>query len=316
LGEPQNQDIKDEVVDQVFNKVKFVDELVFGGGESSLAVDKLKYILKSIKENNVFIGGLQVTTNAVSNTKEFIEVIKDYEDYIVTLMDLKREDYVGSGNIINVNNNRVYNLEQKMWIDKDKKFPPIALAISEDKYHNESVDRMYGMENDKREENFRLLLEDFAVLDVSNYAKYEENVQVLINSGRAKDLTNVYKIEPVKEGLVLALEERDGFDVYKVAPLLTITCDGLVTNVGCNSYEAGDKMASGNILEEDFLNLLFKLNPALIIRKEEFNGKSDEISEKIMSIDGREMIRAARFNYSINPTNSIEVESEKIHRSF
>lgn len=81
-GEPENLDISDEVIDSFMSQVGIIYGLSLGGGEITLCPDRFRYVLESAKKHNVVIGRLVVTINAVVKSEEFLEIYREFVDYV------------------------------------------------------------------------------------------------------------------------------------------------------------------------------------------------------------------------------------------
>lgn len=82
-GDPQNLDIPDEYVDSVMSQVSIIYCLVLSGGEVTLALDRLRYILDSAKRHNVKICRIALSTNGVVKDPEFLEIYEEYKRYVL-----------------------------------------------------------------------------------------------------------------------------------------------------------------------------------------------------------------------------------------
>ena len=79
-GDAQNVDINNKVIDAMLEGVNFISHVAFTGGEPSLAVPKIKYFLKVIKERNIGLGSFYVVTNdKVKSLKLALALIELYD---------------------------------------------------------------------------------------------------------------------------------------------------------------------------------------------------------------------------------------------
>jgi organic radical activating enzyme len=76
-GDPQNKNISDLTVDKVFESITGIGTLTFTGGEPSLAVDRIRYITKKIKENGITLGGFYIITNGKIPSTELAHALID-----------------------------------------------------------------------------------------------------------------------------------------------------------------------------------------------------------------------------------------------
>lgn len=74
-GEPENMDISDEYLHEFFSKIEHIGNLTITGGEPSLAVGRIKAILRAIKHHNVELGSFYLATNGKALTFKFFATI-------------------------------------------------------------------------------------------------------------------------------------------------------------------------------------------------------------------------------------------------
>ena len=115
-GDAQDLDLSNEDIDAFLGQTEIINQLYFTGGEPTLCIEKMRYFLQGLKENNIFLGFLYIATNGVIQSMDFVNLIKDYSDYIM----------------------------QYMPEDEDKR-QFIKLCISQDQYHvgYDSLDSYY-----------------------------------------------------------------------------------------------------------------------------------------------------------------------------
>lgn len=71
-GDAQNCNIKHEYIDQLFSKVDYISSLSITGGEPTLNVDAIDYIVESAQRHNVDIGNFYIVTNGESIPDAFL----------------------------------------------------------------------------------------------------------------------------------------------------------------------------------------------------------------------------------------------------
>lgn len=76
-GDAEHMDISDEYLDAYFSKIERVNNLAITGGEPSIAVGRIRAIIKAIKRHRVEVGSFYMVTNAKLVTKAFLSVIFD-----------------------------------------------------------------------------------------------------------------------------------------------------------------------------------------------------------------------------------------------
>lgn len=90
-GESENCDIKNEYIDSLFEQTEEIGELFFTGGEPTLAIDKMKYVLCALYKNAIPILQFGFVTNGLVFNDDIIEIIKLYSE----LVCLCRETIIG-----------------------------------------------------------------------------------------------------------------------------------------------------------------------------------------------------------------------------
>jgi hypothetical protein len=81
-GAPQRKDISDETINKVLEGVDFISTITFTGGEPSLAVDRIRYFTKAIKERGIELGGFYVITNGKRASLELVHALLDLYAYV------------------------------------------------------------------------------------------------------------------------------------------------------------------------------------------------------------------------------------------
>lgn len=76
-GESTGKRITREVVEKIFDEVKYVKCIVFTGGEVTLAYNEIKMIIEVMKEKNVTIDEYQIIVNGTIYNKKLFDLLKD-----------------------------------------------------------------------------------------------------------------------------------------------------------------------------------------------------------------------------------------------
>lgn len=76
-GESTGKRITREVVEKIFDEVKYVRCIVFTGGEVTLAYNEIKMIIDVIKEKNVTIDEYQIVVNGTIYNKKLFDLLKN-----------------------------------------------------------------------------------------------------------------------------------------------------------------------------------------------------------------------------------------------
>lgn len=161
-GDAQNIDIGYNVLDNLFDRTRTIQNLSFIGGEPFLVFDKMKYALNRIMNDKIKVFDTSIVTNGMFIDNNTVECFKHYFLYI-------KSQYKD-----------IFNRE----------FPDeyiratIRIEISADKYHKTDVDELYN--------NASRLLGQYA--DIRLVKRGDKTFK----AGRAKELDGAYKrCEPV-----------------------------------------------------------------------------------------------------------------------
>ena len=83
-GEPENVDLSFNDIDEFLEQTNSIYELIPTGGEPTLALPQLEYLLEGIKKRGILLYTLQITINGYIKSPELIQIIKNYNDYAET----------------------------------------------------------------------------------------------------------------------------------------------------------------------------------------------------------------------------------------
>ena len=81
-GDPQNLDISHQAIDNLISQTAMIERLQFIGGEPFCNIPAIKYILTKIKQNNIPLYDLMITTNGITDVNTISPIITDYAEYI------------------------------------------------------------------------------------------------------------------------------------------------------------------------------------------------------------------------------------------
>lgn len=82
-GVPQEIDIKEEVVEQVFDNIKVINKIILLGGEVSLNPQGLEYLLKAIEKYKITFGDLRMASNGRVFDTEFYDILSKIAKYAI-----------------------------------------------------------------------------------------------------------------------------------------------------------------------------------------------------------------------------------------
>lgn len=71
-GNAMNMELSKEDVDTLLDQINNISQITFSGGEPSLNVPMLNYILEGLKKRQISVGSFYVATNGVNVSEEFV----------------------------------------------------------------------------------------------------------------------------------------------------------------------------------------------------------------------------------------------------
>ncbi|MDD3369532.1 MAG: 4Fe-4S cluster-binding domain-containing protein [Lachnospiraceae bacterium] len=80
-GDAQDLDIDPQFIDSVLDQIDTIYHLGIAGGEPSLALGSLRYLLDSLRRHNTYVGKVTITTNAVILSEEFRDLFYSLRAY-------------------------------------------------------------------------------------------------------------------------------------------------------------------------------------------------------------------------------------------
>src|SRR4030042_4339405 len=96
-GDAQNVDITEAICDVSLNGVDDIGTVVFTGGEPSLAVDKIEYIIAAVKERHISVSSFYVVTNGKTPSLDLCLALMTLyaycEDNEVTSFCISKDQY-------------------------------------------------------------------------------------------------------------------------------------------------------------------------------------------------------------------------------
>ncbi len=81
-GKKNSQDIKNEVIDEIFNQIVGVGMLNICGGEPLLALDKIEYLFNKIIENKIHVETIAITINGTIYNQRFESLLDKINEYL------------------------------------------------------------------------------------------------------------------------------------------------------------------------------------------------------------------------------------------
>lgn len=210
-GEAENMVIDNKYIDCLFGQTDMIGGLFFTGGEPTLAVDKMEYILEKLHQYAIPLFQFEFVTNGFIYSEKLIDVIKKYSE----LVTLCRETIYGKETFPHY-----YN---------------VIIGISFDQFHS---NRKIVEENFIKYENALSGIAQVKKIGVGNLWRKE---------GRAKELKKGIKNLDMEQHLIKRIELVDK-DHKPMCPqwksYQLLTPDQII--VVCDMYLS----AKGNLLTE------------------------------------------------------------------
>lgn len=84
-GEAQNKDLDFKYIDIFLYRLRgrYIREVFFTGGEPSLNLDAIKYIIEKVKEYNIVVQCFDLVTNGKDLSDEFVDYVNSMDNFIV-----------------------------------------------------------------------------------------------------------------------------------------------------------------------------------------------------------------------------------------
>lgn len=80
-GEPQNMNLKEEYLEQMFSKLRYISCISFSGGEPTLAPEVMDQTLEIAAKHSVEVGSFYVVTNGLVVQDAFLLAILKWHNY-------------------------------------------------------------------------------------------------------------------------------------------------------------------------------------------------------------------------------------------
>jgi len=81
-GKAENKEISIETLDNFLKNTEIIGMLHFTGGEPTLALDQMEYIVDKLNEYRIPLFKLQLVTNGYEKSERFVEIIKKFNEII------------------------------------------------------------------------------------------------------------------------------------------------------------------------------------------------------------------------------------------
>ena len=91
-GDAQNKDISDKTIEKLFESISGIGMITFTGGEPSLAVDRMRKILRECRRTGIPINSFYVVTNGKKPSVPLVHFLIDLHAYILEMNEYPDED--------------------------------------------------------------------------------------------------------------------------------------------------------------------------------------------------------------------------------
>ncbi len=240
-GEAQSEFMNRQTMENIFSHTLGVRTLSLLSGETSLATKQIKMLNESLVLNNVTVECVNIYTNAVDISDEYVRQLKILRNYV-----LKSGSHHGQN---------IYNTEKGLVKGFVTKNFPLKIIVSNDKFHKEARKEYYEKINKLDETDFYSNVEKLA----QEFPVRFHDSSLVFNIGKAQTQKGI-KYNPKQEKLALWKAPEDqtfGVKVLHVVPHIGISYDGGLCDV-MQTYLDQDKtkiMDLDKTLEERLLKL-------------------------------------------------------------
>lgn len=240
-GTCQDKVMSNETMERIFEDIDGTMQLQFIGGETSLALDRLKKLEEILREKQTKARSILVFTNAVDISNDYIETLGKLKDYVKERNNLDKDEL-----------SKEINTNYKGIIPRvDERNYALRVIVSLDKFHLDAIDRLAPMGKETVRQKVKNNIEKLA-----NYFPVEIDKMCnfsIYNEGRGKIVTGMYKQQALLDNYALMywkMKEDSGLrDLLLVGPILGISYDGKIIEVN-KDYEYIDQHAIGDIHKE------------------------------------------------------------------
>lgn len=171
-GDGFNKEISAEVLDGIFSKFFYIENLSLGGGEVSLSPNTIRLLTEKLKEHKVIVKHINFTSNGVSASDEFLQSLVNLREYVVSCDEMP-----------------------SFFVDKKDSLEPLIACFSFDDFHlQEMIDR--GIEFDQIYSTVAKYQNLFSQKAIECRMSCDVDI---INSGRAENISeNIRKVKAFK----------------------------------------------------------------------------------------------------------------------
>ncbi|MBR7172198.1 MAG: radical SAM protein [Clostridia bacterium] len=171
-GDGFGKEITPEVLDGIFSKFFYIENLSLGGGEVSLSPNSIRLLTEKLKEHKVIVKHINFTSNGLSASNEFLSALSELREYVVSCSEMP-----------------------SLFLDEKDPLEPLIACFSFDDFHlQEMIDR--GIEFDQIYSTVAKYQNLFSEKAIECRISCDVDI---INSGRAENISeNIRKVKPFK----------------------------------------------------------------------------------------------------------------------
>lgn len=224
-GCKNNIDMSKEVIDKVLSQVAVASNLAICGGEPTLALSTLEYIINYVIEHHIVLEKLTMTINGTNYDEELLRLLNELDDYI--------RSYINS--------------EESC----------ATFTISNDIFHTEECKRLGIF--DKYLDNYARYSDSIHFYGLQILKPHKK----LFREGNAEYLDKKITV-PLRgtQTFITYVSNSKKFDrengLCNIGPIITVNTDGILTECDSSLKNQQAIYNYGSVLEEDIESLALK----------------------------------------------------------
>lgn len=240
-GTAQKITLDKKYIDGLLNQTEIIGSLVFAGGEPTLCINEMKYILNSLYEKKFPLFNMDFVTNGLIFDEKLVEIVKGYSNLIKLCQE------IGTGSKVDV-------------------WKHVVISVSLDKFHNH---REIAEENLKKYQEALIGYAQVVKLAYGNIPRKEGNGKTLKNGicDLSIDRADIKRIELFDNRHMPLCPQYQNYK--RVKPEQIIVCceiylnalgNLLISSLGLHEYDFADnpKYIICSSLSDDIYNEIEK----------------------------------------------------------
>ncbi len=80
-GEPEDQSISNKTIDALLDQTQYIRKLYISGGEPLIELERIRYLLDSLKKRNIVVEKVRVITNGTIQSEEFCDLFREFTEF-------------------------------------------------------------------------------------------------------------------------------------------------------------------------------------------------------------------------------------------